>query len=262
MPSKASERPGARGTRGTRRAAATEQATHLSLTLDVLRQEGPDARPYHQLIAYETDDAGESVASALRAINAAGDVRDLEGRPVGTIAWESSCLQRRCGACAMVVDGTPALACGSLLRDHEGTGPLTLAPLSKFPVVADLRVDRSVLLDNLRSFGMWEDAPAEQDERSAAVALAASRCLQCGCCLEACPNFAPGGPFFGAAGFVPATRLFSTLPKGERERVRRSYLAHEYEGCGLSLACARVCPAEVDIEALLARSNAAALFRR
>lgn len=235
---------------------------HVAVTLDILRREGPDAKPWHQLVRYETDDPAESVASALLRINAAGDYEDAEGRPVGEIAWESSCLQRKCGACAMVVDGRPALACGSLLRDHRGAGPLTLAPLSKFPVVRDLRVDRSVLMENLRTFGMWEDGRAELDERRGELAFEASRCLQCGCCLEACPNFAPGGPFFGAAGFVPATRLFASLPKGERARIRRAYLAHEYAGCGTSLACQDVCPAEIDIEHLLARSNAAALFNR
>lgn len=238
------------------------QPDHLVIQLDVTRRTGPDAEPYVQSIVYEADDANESVASALAAINADASYRDVDGRPVGTIAWEHSCLQKKCGACAMVIDGRPALACGTRLRDHRGKGPMTLEPLSKFPIIADLQVDRSVMFDNLRTFGMWEDEAAQQDERRFLTAYEASRCLQCGCCLEVCPNFAPTEEFFGAAGFVPASRLLSTLPREGRARVRRAYLEHEYAGCGKSLACMDVCPAEIDIEHLLVRSAAATLFNR
>lgn len=235
---------------------------HVRILLDITRQSAAEGTPYHQLIPYETDDVSESVASALTTINATEGYQDVDGRPVGTIAWENSCLQKKCGACAMVIDGRPALACGTLLRDHRGRGPLTLEPLSKFPVIADLQVDRSIMLENLRTFGMWEDGPAKLEERRFHTAYEASRCLQCGCCLEVCPNFAPDGEFFGAAGFVPASRLLSTLPREDRARVRKAYLEHEYEGCGKSLACQDVCPADIDIEHLLVRSSAATLFNR
>lgn len=233
----------------------------IRIQLDITRQAGPQEEPYVQGIVYETEDANESVASALASINEGG-YHDVGGRLVNPIAWENSCLQKKCGACAMVIDGRPALACGTLLRDHRGSGPMTVEPLSKFPVVADLQVDRSILFQNLRIFGMWEDAAAQLDQRRFSTAYEASRCLQCGCCLEVCPNFAPGEEFFGAAGFVPASRLLSTLPKEERARVRKAYLEHEYSGCGKSLACMDICPAQIDIESLLARSSAATLFNR
>lgn len=235
---------------------------HIEVRLDVTRQAGPGEPPYLQSIPYETDDPNENVASALKRINDAGTYRDLNGKLVEPIEWENSCLQKKCGACAMVIDGRPALACGTLLRDHKGAGPITLAPLAKFPVVRDLRVDRGALYENLRRFGMWEDAPASQDERRFHAAYEGSRCLQCGCCLEVCPNFAPGEGFFGAAGFVPAARVIATQPTGARSRVRAAYLEHEYAGCGKSLACQDVCPALIDIEGLLARNAAAVLYHR
>lgn len=235
---------------------------HIRVELDFTRQKGPDQEPYIQRILYETDDPKESVASALTRINRDGNWKDIEGRPVDEIHWESSCLQKKCGACAMVIDGRPALACGSLLRDHRGSGPMTIAPLSKFPVVRDLVTDRRILFDNLRTFGMWEEGAASLNEKKSGTAYEASRCLQCGCCLEVCPNFAPGDAFFGAAGFVPAARLLSSLPKAQRERIRKAYLAHEYRGCGKSLACMDICPAEIRIEDLLIHSSAAVIFNR
>lgn len=233
---------------------------HIKVEFDITRRKSPEDPPRHQHILYETDEINENVASALRKINESDSYRDMDGNPVGTIIWENSCLQKKCGACAMLIDGRPALACGTLLRSHKGKDPLTLEPLSKFPVIADLRVDRSILFANLRTFGMWEDQKAAMNEKKAAVAYEASRCLQCGCCLEVCPNFAPGERFFGAAGFVPASRLLAAEPKESRERIRKSYMEHSYSGCGKSLACMDICPAGIDIEHLLTRSAAAALF--
>lgn len=55
---------------------------------------------------------------------------------------------KMCGACAMVINGVPRLACSAFLRDIKGD-ELTLEPLSKFPVIDDLIVDRSIIESNL-----------------------------------------------------------------------------------------------------------------
>lgn len=162
----------------------------------------------------------------------------------------------------MVIDGRPGLACGTLLREHRGTQPMTIAPLTKFPVLKDLMTDRSILMENLKVFRMWGDEKSTLTEKKSLTAYEASRCLQCGCCLEVCPNFTPGESFFGAAAFVPAARLLSSMPKDERKRVRRAYEEHAYTGCGKSLACMDICPANIDIESLLIHSAAAVLFNR
>ena len=90
----------------------------------------------------------------------------------------------------------------------------------------------------------------------------ASRCLQCGCCLEVCPNFDPEGTFFGMAAAVPVTRLLAELPASQREELSRLYREHVFEGCGKSLACRNVCPAGIDIDRMLVNSNAAAVWKR
>lgn len=242
--------------------AAVGSPATLRLTLSILRQSSPESEPYWQTIPYETDDPGETVASALTKINEAGDIRDERGEQVEPIVWECSCLQKRCGACAMVIDGRPALACGVFLREHKGKKPLTVEPLRKFPVIRDLQVDRSVLFQNLKEMALWAEEKAEWTDGAVLPSYEASRCLQCGCCLEVCPNVDLRGPFFGAAGFVPSMRLLASLPEAERARLRESYLAHAYAGCGKSLACQNVCPAGIPIERLLVRTNGAVLKKK
>lgn len=222
--------------------------------LKIWRQKDADTPGNWQVIRYETEDEGETAASALTNINEAGDYKDQEGKPVSAIRWDCSCLQKRCGACAMLLNGRPGLACSVFLREYHGK-TLSLEPLRKFPMVSDLSVDRTILFENLKTMEIWGKKTVEYDEVREERVYDASRCLQCGCCLEVCPNFAPGDSFFGAAGFVPASRLLHAMSGEEREKMQRNYEKHGYAGCGKSLACAAVCPAGIEIEKLLVRSN-------
>jgi len=240
--------------------------TIMRFIFDILRRESPDAAPYHQQIPFETGDSRETVATALRKINAAEDCRDLQNRKVEPIAWEAGCLQKKCGACAMLINLHPALACDSFLAGFASSETKTytvfLAPLSKFPVVKDLLTDRSVLFDNLKTLKQWSGENGEIKEKNLEIAYEASRCLQCGCCLEACPNYSPGGTFFGAAGYAPQGRLISTYSAEEQRDLRKLYLKHIYDGCGKALSCQKVCPAGIDLDRLLSRTNAISVWRR
>ena len=236
----------------------------MNVSLDILRMDREKRIPYHQIIPFETEDERETVATARTAINADPDVSDNTGKPVEPIVWECSCLQKKCGACAMRINGRPALACDAKLRDlTDGKNAvITLEPLRKFPVVADLMVDRSIMYENLKQIGVWLRDEANLTQEKYDLAYEGSRCLQCGCCLEICPNFYAGGTFAGTAGFVPTVRLISELTGKERREVKRAYRRYIYNGCGKSLACRDICPAGIDIEHLLVNSNAIAVWKK
>lgn len=241
----------------------------MKIIFDILRRSDPEEKPFWQKIPYETDDMRETVATALTRINEAacssdaGAGCDVDGIKIRPIRWESSCLQKKCGACAMVISGRPRLACDTFLKDYvkKDSGGIRLEPLSSFPVVADLLVDRSILSENLKTLRVWHEKSVSPVQKTVPDAWDASRCLQCGCCLEACPNFCPGGTFFGAAGIVPVARLLIEAPAEQRARLREEYKTHIYNGCGKSLACENICPAGIDINRLLSKSNAIAVWR-
>lgn len=236
----------------------------MNVSFDILRMDREKRIPYHQMIPFETEDERETVATALTMINAAPDVLDSTGNPVAPIVWECSCLQKKCGACAMRINGKPALACDAKLRDltDRKSSVITLEPLRKFPVIADLMVDRSIMYENLKQIGVWLRDVANLTQDKYELAYEGSRCLQCGCCLEICPNFYAGGTFAGTAGFVPTVRLISELSGKERREVKRAYRKYIYNGCGKSLACRDICPAGIDVENLLVNSNAIAVWKR
>lgn len=229
--------------------------------IQVLRRQSVESQPYWQTFVFSSGDGKATVATALEALNAAEDLRDVDGRPADRIRWDRSCLQKKCGACAMVINGVPRLACDTRLAELKHD-VVRLEPLRKFAVVADLLVDRSVMMDTLTQAGAWLDGSAQLANRRWNVAYEASRCLQCGLCLEVCPNFSTQNAFGGMATMVPFARLLSQAPAEQREQLAASYRASVHGGCGKSLACRNVCPAGIDIDSLLSRSNAAAIWNR
>lgn len=230
--------------------------------LHIRRQASPTDEPYWQDFSYQTEDDGATVATALAEIagRSADDfVEAQKGKNDRPIAWEHSCLQRKCGACAMVIGGVPRLACDVRLSSLKKE-TVTVEPLRKFPVVEDLMVDRSTMMARLKELSVWYEGDAKVSGEQ--MAFEASKCLQCGLCLEVCPNFAVDGTFSGMAAMAPMARLIAKLPDSQRKKLSEDYQKAVYEGCGKSLACRDVCPAGIDMDGLLARSNGAAVWRR
>ena len=227
--------------------------------LEIARRSAPDAPEYRQTFVYETEDEQATVATALRELNSLANLVDEQGAPADPIRWECSCLQKKCGACAMVINGKPRVACDTRLAQLRGER-VVLEPLRKFPVVADLMVDRDAIFGRLHDLETYLAHEVELPTKRSEIAYEASRCLECGCCLEVCPNFSTQGAFGGMATMVPMARLLAEVPKADRKDLARSYRSAVYAGCGKSLACRNICPAGIDISRLMSRSNAAAVW--
>ncbi len=234
----------------------------MEFLFEILRRKHSEDEPYLQQLIFNTDDIGATVATALRTINETAVFKDISGNVIEPIKWEQSCLQKKCGACAMVINGRPRLACDTFLKDYIKRKKIRLEPFKKFPVVADLIVDRSVMFENLKLLKLAAKENIRLNDKQTETAYEASRCIQCGCCLEVCPNFEPNGDFVGAAAFVPATRLLTVLSEKEAEEIKKEYNKRVYKGCAKSLACMDICPAGINIDNLLSKSNAVSAWRR
>ena len=160
-----------------------------------------------------------NVISALMEI-AAEPGRRADGKATTPITYDSNCLEEVCGSCAMLINGKARMACSALIDNLEQ--PIRLEPFSKFPVVRDLAVDRSVMFENLKAVKAWVPIDGTYDlgsgprmsaeEQEAAYPL--SRCISCCCCMEACPQFNEDTGFVGAAT-ISQVRLFNTHPDGQ-----------------------------------------------
>jgi succinate dehydrogenase / fumarate reductase iron-sulfur subunit len=66
------------------------------------------------------------------------------------LSFRRSCRSAICGSCAVTINGTPRLACQTLIREIAGNnGRITIQPLAYFRQLKDLVVDLEPLFDSL-----------------------------------------------------------------------------------------------------------------
>lgn len=209
---------------------------------------------FWQTFCYDTNKSQISIAQALLELNQRSPLKDIEGKEAEPIQWECNCQQGKCGACAMLIDGFPALACEEKLDIHMDT--VELMPLQKFPVVKDLIVDRSSVFENLKKMQVWIKGKSPVKQENQKEAYCASQCLQCGCCLEICTSYTGGDEFLGMAVLAPSVRIFSVSKGKEKDLMLKKYRRYVYEGCDEFHACDHVCPVKLPLAQLMAHMNA------
>jgi succinate dehydrogenase / fumarate reductase iron-sulfur subunit len=244
-----------------RRTVMSDQAGSARTTaLRIRRQDHPEgpARWEEFVIPWR---ANANIISCLQYIAAHPVTRD--GVPTTPVVYDSGCLEEVCGACTMVINGKARQACSALVdklgEPSSGVGkagePITLEPMSKFPLVRDLFVDRQRLFDDLKRVKAWVPidgtydlgpgpamSPELQEER-----YTLSRCISCGCCLEACPQYTPVNQFMGAMIFSQV-KLFNLHPTGAELKEQRLDTMMEEGGiadCSKAGNCVEVCPKDI-----------------
>lgn len=163
----------------------------------------------------------------------------------------------------MIINGTPRQACSALIDNLKQ--PIRLEPLTKFPLVRDLKVDRTLLFEALKKTHAWIDIDGPFDlgpgprmsARTQSWAYELSRCMTCGCCFEACPNTGHANNFVGPAA-ISQVRLFNAHPTGKlnkQERLRSIMGADGITSCGNAQNCVRVCPKDIPLTTSIAQMN-------
>ncbi|HYB74517.1 MAG TPA: succinate dehydrogenase iron-sulfur subunit [Candidatus Sulfotelmatobacter sp.] len=183
-----------------------------------------------------------------------------EGKRTSPPVWDCNCLEEVCGACSMVVNGRVRQACSALI-DHLAQ-PIVLEPMSKFPLIRDLMVDRSRMFDALQRVRAWIPIDGTHalgpgpkvDPHVQQAAYAFARCMTCGCCLEACPQVNARSPFMGAFVFGQVD-LFNMHPTGGMHAAERLEAVMGIGGiadCANAQNCAAVCPKEIPLTEAIA----------
>jgi succinate dehydrogenase / fumarate reductase iron-sulfur subunit len=224
-----------------------------TIDIRIRRQDRPDSPPFWQSfsLAYRE---GYNIVSALMAIREHPITR--EGKLVEPVVWEFNCMEEVCGACSMLINGRPRQACSTLVDSLEQ--PIVLEPLSKFPVIRDLMVDRSKLFNELKQVRAWIEIDGAWDTHQGAPRISPaswkenylySRCMSCGCCMEACPQYGLDKAFVGPAALA-AVRLMNNHPTGSYHKQQRLHAIMGDGGlsdCGNAQNCVRVCPKQIPL---------------
>lgn len=226
------------------------------IVLKIKRQDRPDTDAYWQqfTIPYRPN---LNITSLLQYIAAHPQTSD--GAPAAPIAYDAACLEEVCGSCTVLINGKVRQACSALVDPilDNRPGAISVEPMSKFPVVRDLIVDRSRMFENLKRIKAWINIDGSQDlgagpkiEPAAQETMyPLSRCMTCGCCLEACPQFTADNNFVGAQIFS-LVRYYNMHPTGKEDAdQRREEIMGEggITDCGNAQNCVKVCPKDIPL---------------
>lgn len=228
-----------------------------TIPIKIKRKDAPDAAPRWESFEIPWQ-PNMNIISALMEIRINPVTAD--GRRTTPVSFEAACLEEVCGSCSMRINGMPRQACSALCDQLDQ--PIVLEPFSKFPVLRDLVVDRTRMFDALKRVKAWNPldgtyhlgagdriAPPVQD-----TMYKFSRCMTCGCCLEACPQVNDASPFIGASAIGQAY-LFNMHPTGANMAAERLDALMGPGGvgdCGNAQNCVRVCPKEIPLTEAIA----------
>ena len=128
--------------------SAANDQHRTTLSIRVQRQDAPGKSPRWERhrIPYEPN---LNVISVLQKIAAQATTED--GKKTTPVAWDCNCLEEVCGACTMLVNGRTRQACSTLVDNllKDQPNEIELRPMSKFPVLRDLVVDRARMFRTL-----------------------------------------------------------------------------------------------------------------
>jgi succinate dehydrogenase / fumarate reductase iron-sulfur subunit len=229
-----------------------------TFVMRIERRDSPGGAPYWQEFDVPLEPS-MNVIAALQAIRR--DPVTREGKRVDPVVWESNCLEEVCGACTMVVNGRVRQACSALVE--KIARPVVLRPMTKFPVLRDLVVDRSSMFENLKRVRAWIPIDGTYDigpgprmsDGEAQRGYVLSRCMSCGCCLEVCPQVNERSEFMGPA-VMSQVVLFNSHPTGRMNREERLAAVMGPGGisdCGKAQNCVTACPKDIPLTESLVR---------
>ena len=233
-------------------------STTLDLTLQVWRQDGPDAPgsfETHNVTAIPDD------ASFLEMLDILNEALIEQGKV--PIEFPHDCREGICGTCGMMVNGRAhgqekgTAVCQLHMRKFNTGDTIVIEPwrAAAFPVLRDLVVNRSAL-DSVITAGGFISAPtgtaADANDTPipkevAESAMDAAACIGCGACVAACPN--------SAAQLFTSAKLWhlNSLPQGQPERFRRTEAMVEtmeqfFGSCTNHGECSEACPKEISLD--------------
>lgn len=256
------------------------------INVRIRRQDGPGKEPYWELhkIEYEPE---LNVITILQRVAAQATTSD--GKKVNPVTWDCGCLEEVCGSCTMVINGVVRQSCSALVDQLLKQNPeeLVLEPMSKFPVIRDLMVDRQRLFRGLQRVKAWVPVDSYynmgagerilRDDQEQNYPL--SQCMSCGCCLEACPQYtkveltreegesaeafeerknAAYDENFVGANAISQVVLFNNHPTGKSmadERLDALMGPGGIAACGNAQNCVAVCPKEIPLTTSIAKAG-------
>lgn len=183
----------------------------------------------------------------MRIIDALNYVQETLGVDIG---YRWYCGTKKCGTCAVRMNGKEVLACWEAVEAE-----MSLEPLRHLPRIRDLAVDRAPAEAKLVSLQTWLQRsrayggfPEPVDAANAASLRSTMDCLSCLACYSACPvlDFPDEIAFAGPAPLVHLARV-ALDARDDASRVTTILKEAHVHHCVSCYQCEAVCPAHIPI---------------
>jgi succinate dehydrogenase / fumarate reductase iron-sulfur subunit len=178
---------------------------------------------------------------------------DQKKKPVSPVVFESCCQQGLCGTCLVLVDGLPQLLCQTKLDTLPKS--FTLEPLSTYPVLRDLIVDKSFLFEqeillakrpSVGDFNFHALATRVDSKPHFESSQWEQACIECGACIEVCPRTQTG--FGGARLALKGLHLINENPQDEASLMQSLINDLDLGACDNAMACVKACPKDIPLD--------------
>lgn len=227
------------------------------IRLKIRRQDHPNSSPYWESVEVKLKPL-MTVHSALQSIKQWPV--NSEAGAITPVVWDANCLEGQCGTCTMLINGRVGLACQTRLDGLDE--PVRIEPLTKFPILRDLSVDRKKISQHLRVMKAWNlldgyystksHIQLTQDQEDSNHLLSA--CMACGACLEVCPQYNEHSSFVGPMSLVQLDRFENHPNRKTTDGGRDVVLSvRGVEGCQNTQNCVKVCPVHLPITTSIAK---------
>jgi succinate dehydrogenase / fumarate reductase iron-sulfur subunit len=190
-------------------------------------------------------DFGIAVRPGMTVLDGLDEIRLTRDE---TLMYRHCCHHASCGTCACMINGAPGLACTTRITGLK-TEVITLAPLGNHPCLGDLAVDVAGFFQQIDAH--WtnhrpcRDASAERTPQGVDQLQRFENCIECGCCVAACPVVSNPPRFMGPAALAALNNERQHRPASQKLLLEIAAGPHGADQCRRHLACSRVCPAAV-----------------
>jgi succinate dehydrogenase / fumarate reductase iron-sulfur subunit len=234
----------------------------MKLFLKIWRQENAHAKG--RMVDYQLEEVSPEM-SFLEMLDTLNEKLVLQGEPA--IEFDHDCREGICGQCGLFINGrahgplTATTTCQLHMRSFDDGDTIYVEPFraSSFPIIKDLKIDRSAFDRIIQSGGFISTHTGNAPEANsipipheiAERAFDSAACIGCGACVATCKN-SSAALFTGAK----VTHLV-LLPQGQAEAARRvanMVEQMEQEGfgnCTNTKACEVECPQGVTTENII-----------
>ena len=181
--------------------------------------------------------AGMSVLDCLEQIRLTRDE---------TLLYRHSCHHSACGTCACTINGIQRLACTTSVLELD-TDIVVLEPLHGFTRLGDLVVDMTGFYRDIDpDWAVLRFAePVKGAAGDSGVPLRLEDCIECGCCVVACPVVHSEPCFLGPAALAALNNQIRNRPALRADLLTVAAADCGEKLCDRTLNCSRVCPTQV-----------------